>query len=292
MERSEEASEADFPTVSVDTPGHVLRSLSLSVGVLPFQCGINQIQSRLECYIREKTIYSGLEDLEVGFISLSSSLREQLPDWTPSLRPLLAVHPLLFAASSFPNPALLTLAEGEVQRLRSTEGEIVTQYQWLMKVLELLGDLLLVWEIVKIEDFAHRSETAMESVLASCGRLDSQIILPEVICIALAPGPAAYRQLKIWCSRVNRAIEELLVAVAGIVPGPECSKIYEPTDSLNQGSRRKPKSTFSLRLPPWWRLGLLLNKQGENTLKLYAQVKQLGKEYLELERALAACKSY
>lgn len=292
MERGEGSSEEDCPTISAEPPGQALRSLSMAVGVLPFQCDLSQIQARLACYLREKTAYSSVEDLEISFASLCGSLREQLPDWSPSLKPLLAVHPLLSVACSEPNSAILSLAEDEVRRLRTHESEIVTEYQWIMRALELLGDLAIAWGVITLEDFSHRSESAAGSLLSACGRLDSLVFQPEVMCISLAPGPIQGYQFKIWCVRLHRAAEETLKAVAKLAPGPECSKIYEATDSLNNSAKHKSHSGVSLRLPPWWQCGLLLRQQSLQALELYTQVKQLTKEYLELEKALAACKSY
>ena len=292
MERGDSSSEEDCPTVLPEPQGQALRSLSLAVGVLPFQCDLSRIQARLTCYLREKTVYTSLEDLESSCAALCMSLREQLPDWSPSLKPLLAVHPLLSVACSEPNPALLSLAEDEIRRLRTHESEIVTEYQWIMRALELLGDLSVAWGLITLEDFGHRDENAAGSILAACSRLDSLVFQPEVMCISLAPGPIQDDQLKIWCVRVHRAAEETLTTVAKLAPGPECSKIYEATDSLNNTAKHRAHSGISLSLPSWWQCGFLLRQQSLQALELYTQVRQLSKEYLELEKALAACKSY
>lgn len=292
MEAGDGSLQEDCPTVSADAPGQALRTLSMAVGVLPYQCDLSQIQARLTCYLREKVLYNSITDLENSFTSLCTSLHEQLPDWTPTVKPLLAVHPLLSVACSERNPAILSLAEDEVLRLRTHESEIVTEYQWVMRALELLGDLAITWGLISLADFSHRSEAAAGSLLAACGRLDSQVFQPEVMCLALAPGPLAGGEVKIWCLRLHRAVELTLERIANLTPNPACSKIYEATDSLNNSSKHTPHTGINLHLPPWWQCGLLRRPNTTQTLELFTELQEMSKEYLELERALSVCKSY
>ena len=282
-----------------------LRSLSMSVGLLPFHCGLTEVAGRLAEYFREKSSGGVLGDLESALFSLSKTAVDNEECWVRlSLQPLVRVHPLLDVAQCAGN-----IAESEVKVLLETEPEIVTQYQWTMRTIEWLGDLAVYWQLLTLSNFSHRyslSPTSMvlSTQLSGCGRLDSLCFLPEVLCLSVLPGKLVNNQVKIWCVRVKLATEQLLTLLAHFQPQPEQSKVYEMTDFLNRDGRVSPEVSakrvevdrkwgVSLALPVWWRCQVWRGEGDRARDELYSGLKQMCKEYLQLECALAqlVCKS-